>query len=132
MSGLMNLVLAPAGHNTGDAMALCDRITDFGRLPTDWTGNGAIPPRAEIVSFACNLVRNLPNSVDLPHASPSADGEIGFVWDKGEDRFEAMLEPDGHLVWIKVYPDHMADGGDIDLRTADAKPFFDEVVDFLR
>ena len=46
------------------------------------------------------LIAQLPAGIRRPHVSPNDDGEVGLSWCRGADRFEAMIRPDGHLVWV--------------------------------
>jgi len=113
--------------------ALCRRIADFGRLPNTWAAEDGLRPGPDVIEFACDIIRQLPAEVMLPQTSPSADGEIGLSWFNGQERLEAMLHPDGHLVWVKRLEDRLVPGRDIDLHQ-ERRPaaFFDEVVHICR
>ncbi len=59
------------------------------------------------------LLDGLPSAIRKPHLSASDDGEIGLSWLQGKDRFEAMLQPDDHLVWITKVDGIFVPGADV-------------------
>jgi hypothetical protein len=59
------------------------------------------------------LLEGIPSAIRKPHLSASDDGEIGFSWLKGKDRFEAMLQPDDHLVWVTKIDGVFVSGADV-------------------
>lgn len=68
-----------------------------------------------MLEVAERIIAALPGGVPRPHISRSEDGEVGMSWTKGNDRLEAMLDPDdgGHLTWISKVDGDWLLGGDI-------------------
>jgi hypothetical protein len=123
--------MLPLPLRANPRVKLCGKIESFARLPGDRTETDAIPPDRATVRFACDLVQKLPAETPLPHASRSTEGEIGLSWSKGNDRFEVLLQPDGHLVWAKERDGKIVPGEDIDLRTEHTfGRLYDDVVRF--
>ena len=127
---LLGVSERPRESRTAQVEALCHKIADFENLPAGWAGEGAAAPSRAVIDFACRLLYELPPSVDLPQASPSAEGEIGLSWFNGTKRLEAMLQPDGHLVWVKRLEDRFLPGADIDWR--EHGTFVQEVANFYQ
>jgi hypothetical protein len=94
---------------------LSRRIESFMKLPKDWGGEDTILIDRRTLDVAKRLVRELPKNWPLPQATSSPDGEIAFTWFKGENRLEALLQPDHHLIWVVKNNGQYAPGRDIDL-----------------
>jgi hypothetical protein len=88
-------------------------IDSFNNLPTDWGGPDTVLPPPDTREAAKALVAGLPASVATPHASPSADGEIGFTWVTATKRVDALLDVDGHLVWFWHSNGRISPGGEV-------------------
>jgi hypothetical protein len=91
------------------------RIESFIKLPKDWGGEDTILVDRQTLDLAKRLVRELPKKWPLPQVTSSPDGEIAFTWFKGENRLEALLQPDHHLIWVVKNNGQYAPGRDIDL-----------------
>jgi len=97
---------------------------DLGFLRREWVDPDAVQVREETISGAKMLLAQLPVSVERPHLSVSAEGEIGFSWTNGVDRFEAMLDPEDHLVWVSKVGGIFSPGGDILISSAADRDVF--------
>ena len=86
---------------------------EFAFVQVEWPDLDAVQIRYETISHAKKILAHLPLSTENPHISVSADGEIGFSWVKGSSRFEAMVDPEDHLVWVVKLGRNFAPGGDI-------------------
>jgi hypothetical protein len=97
---------------------------DLSFLRRNWFDPDAIHLRVETVSSAEELLQQLPVSVERPHLSASAEGEIGFSWTQGIDRFEAMLDAEDHLVWVSKIGGKFLPGGDVSISSAADRDVF--------
>lgn len=96
----------------------------FAALRVQWTFADARPLSEETIGKAKLLLDELPGNYPQPQISPSSEGEIGFSWIDGTDRFEAMLDPDDRLVWITKIAGKFARGGDVNVASADDRESF--------
>jgi hypothetical protein len=87
-------------------------IESLAHLPPDWAGKGTIGPNEQTKKRAQEFALALKSGRQLPQASASADGEIGFVWFSPKGRVEAILQPDGHLVSIGKFGNEFGEGED--------------------
>jgi hypothetical protein len=110
---------------------LLNRIEGFMGLPKDWGGENTILIDQTTFEFARKLVRDLPEKCPFPQATASPEGEIAFTWFSGENRLEAVLHPDHHLVWV-VKKDGKYDGRDIDLSIPGFSDLFEAVAQFYK
>jgi hypothetical protein len=110
---------------------LLSRIEGFMELPKDWGGKDTILIDQMTLEFARNLVRDLPEKCPFPQATSSSEGEIAFTWFSGENRLEAVLHPDHHLVWV-VKKGGKYDGRDIDLSIPVFSDLFEAVAQFYK
>jgi hypothetical protein len=92
---------------------LAEKIEGFADLPTSWAGTDTVIPSQETRSAAMGLLRNLSSDYPLPQVTPSADGEIGFVWYGRGSRVEALLGADIHLVWFGEFAGEIEAGDDV-------------------
>ena len=119
-------VLAPeqpsssSDYDGGSAFALernsqaADHVADLlAPLGVQWGRADAIPVSADTIAKARTLLNGLPTNFRYPHLAPSEDGEIGLSWSLGKDRFEAMLQPDDHLVWVMKVAGKFVAGDDV-------------------
>ncbi|MGO9741724.1 MAG: hypothetical protein ACLPN5_09485 [Roseiarcus sp.] len=96
----------------------------FATLRTRWGPADIIPVAEDTIQFARALVAHLPAGTEPPQLSRSHDGEIGLSWVRGLDRFEAMVQPDGHLVWITKVSGIFAVGLDVPVDSLDGRDEF--------
>jgi hypothetical protein len=92
---------------------LCEKIDDFAGLPTEWAGNDTVLPSSKTRLLAKKILKGLSSDNALPQVTPSAEGEIGFVWYGQDRRVEVLLGPDDHLVWFGEFAGITESGGDI-------------------
>jgi hypothetical protein len=91
----------------------------------------ASPASAETIQHARRLLGELPESIVLPQATVSADGEIILTWFRADDRLETILAPDHHLTWVLRIEGNILDGGDVALDDRGSlEVFFRAVADF--
>lgn len=83
-----------------DLNRLLSRVDKFRNLPTDWCGDHTILISAETYDIAARLLRELPSELPLPQATPSAEGEVGFIWFRNSNGFEVVIQPDCHILWV--------------------------------
>lgn len=94
------------------------------QLSRKWVDPEAIEVGDATIQYADKLLAELPLSAEFPHLSTSADGEVGFSWTKGGNRFEAILDPDDHLAWGSNIEGAFAPGGDILISSAASRDVF--------
>jgi hypothetical protein len=93
-------------------------------LNEQWGDADTIPVSEPTIEGARTLLQNLPPGTEHPHLAPSSDGEIGLSWVRGGDRFEAMLHPDGHLVWVTKVSGKFEVGMDVDFTSSAGRDAF--------
>lgn len=76
-------------------------------------GEGVVVVSDHLIAHAQRLLERIPAGVAQPRTAPSADGEIGMSWAEGDNRLEAVLDPDDRLVWITKINGKYAPGGDV-------------------
>lgn len=74
---------------------------------------GVVVLSDHLIAHAQRLLERIPTGISQPRTAPSADGEIGMSWAEGDDRLEAVLDPDDRLVWITKVNGEYAPGGDV-------------------
>jgi hypothetical protein len=74
---------------------------------------GAAVVSDHLIARAQRLLERLPAGIAQPRTAPSTDGEIGMSWTLGDDRLEAILDPDDRLVWVTKIDGKYAPGGDV-------------------
>jgi hypothetical protein len=117
----------------GKRSILLSRIDSFMALLKDWSGEHTVPLDRHTLSLAKALVRELPGNLPAPQATLSPDGEIAFTWFKDRNRFEALLQPDHHLVWTTRIGTQYIPGLDIDISSeASFAALFDALTVFLK
>ncbi len=110
--------------------SLWGRVEGFARMPEGWASEGALPPPREIVGHVGRLLSDLPEDLEFPQATASAEGEVGLTWFKGNDRLDAIASPDGHLTWALKVGDRFLDGDVLALASESFDPFYEALVDF--
>jgi hypothetical protein len=100
-----------------DLTRLLARIDGFQRLPVAWAGDDTVMVDSNTYDTAAQILQGLPYDVPLPQATPSADGEIGLTWIQQGGRFEVMIQPDRHVLWLMNQGHDYEPGGMIDLST---------------
>lgn len=76
------------------------------------------------IDVATAIIETLNPGIPLPQVSTSSDAEIGLSWFKNEDRFEATIWPDYHLVWVAMINGEVVRGQDVDGRAAQGRRDF--------
>jgi hypothetical protein len=76
-------------------------------------GEGVVVVSDHLIAHAQRLLERIPAGVAQPRTAPSADGEIGMSWAEGDNRLEAVLDPDDRLVWITKINGKYVPGGDV-------------------
>ena len=72
-----------------------NEISSYEALPDDWDDQGAFPPSKLTVQLARQLMRWASLHGFTPLRSyPSPNGEIGFIWEKGEGYADLSVGPD--------------------------------------
>ena len=71
----------------------------------------------QTLNSAQDVLSALPVGIPFPHLSSSSDGEIGFSWSRGRDRFEAVIGEEVRLVWISMISGKFSRGGDLPAET---------------
>jgi hypothetical protein len=105
-------VLSPRKAETSRLLATVKR---FRELPADWSGKDTVPIDSALSELAERVLLGLSEDIPLPQATPSADGEIGLTWVRQRDRFEALIQPDQHIIWVVGRNGHHVPGGLINL-----------------
>jgi hypothetical protein len=111
---------------------LCRRIHEFAKLEAGWNGDDSVAPNEAVIAEACKIVRELPDNAQLPHVSPSADGEIGLSWLSGNKRLEALIQPEGYLVLVRALDHQLTPVAEINLRERSSSPLLEEVAALYR
>lgn len=97
-------VFAPAAETVARQLAELRSLVD---------GAGVVVVSDHLIAHAQRLLGGIPTGVSQPRTAPSADGEIGMSWAEGDNRLEAVLDPDDRLVWITKINGKYAPGGDV-------------------
>ena len=98
-----------------DLTRLLARIEGFQKLPTVWAGDDTVMVDSNTYDTATQILQGLPHDVPLPQATPSADGEIGLTWMQQGGRFEVVIQPDRHVLWLVNHGHDYEPGGLVDL-----------------
>ena len=62
------------------------------------------------------ILENHPGRIPYPTLSSSQDGELGLSWHRGDDRIEAMIDPqEKRFYWIGKFAGKFVEGDDQDL-----------------
>lgn len=73
----------------------------------DWDGYDARPLSPEAKERALQIIRLLPDSVQIPELAPSPEGEISFEWYVGRDRLLSVTPQNELLIYAAIVgPDH--------------------------
>jgi hypothetical protein len=78
-------------------------------------GEGVVVVSDHLIAHVQRLLERIPPDIDQPRTAPSVDGEIGMSWAAGDNRLEAVLDPDDRLVWITKINGKYAPGGDVSI-----------------
>src|SRR5690606_6612173 len=92
------------------------KLRGFLNLPTNWDGNDAIPPDAEIVDVAIKFLRKM-DEFDLPidFSAPGPNGEILLEYRRLDLSAEIYFEPNGETEMITYRGDVQEYAGKVDI-----------------
>ena len=92
------------------------KLRGFLNLLTNWDGNDAIPPDAEIVDVAIKFLRKM-DEFDLPidFSAPGPNGEILLEYRRLDLSAEIYFEPNGETEMITYRGDVQEYAGKVDI-----------------
>jgi hypothetical protein len=91
---------APLTVRKAETSRLLDQVKSFQRLPNDWAGEGTVLVDSGVYDVSERVLQALPTEIPLPQVTPSPDGEVGLSWIRNGGRFEVLVQPDQHLLWV--------------------------------
>jgi hypothetical protein len=71
-------------------------------VPFNWDGYGAAQPKVDSLKSACALLKALRSaySIDQPYTSPTRNGGVLFIWQRGSVELEVQLEGLLHVSYV--------------------------------
>ena len=72
-------------------------LSSFSELSDGWDGEGSVAPKPSVITNAIRFLRLLPDSVKLPDATASADGEVGVYWKSSGVYIDIGFPSDGRI-----------------------------------
>ena len=130
MPAVLDKPATVSGDRAMKLFTLLNRVADFARAPAGWAGDGTVPPQPPLATQISRLLRELPDTLPLPQATASGEGEIGLTWFKGGDCLDAMASPDGYLTWALKIGDAFLEGDVLPLTSDSFAPLHEALVTF--
>lgn len=111
-------------------LGLLARLDSFACLAPGWAGDDTIPPTPAAIANARHVLNAMPSGIDGPQPTASGTGEVCLTWFNGPGRLDAILSPDGFLIWASADRESVAAGEALDLSAASLDTFIKALIAF--
>ena len=95
-------------HTAGrlDALRRLEELRGTGNLEAS---SDVVTPTPKVLSAARAILAFVPPQVPDPHVAASDDGDVFFIWIKGDRKIEIMMDDDG-VAWLAKFPGDRTSG----------------------